>query len=205
MLSLPKPNRGAAFKVNVITLPNVPTTWGPFSPPSPNLVMKTGVLFLSTLVLATAPAFGQAVLLADQFSSMNESVFPDSGSIIQNGARPFGQSFTPSLSRVDFIRLNMNDADPGNGIGATLNLVLHSDSMSGPVLGSTPPVVLSDGSSAITSFFFPATVAVTPNTTYYLEVLVQPLSDSWGIISSGYGYLGGSVFVGGGAQVASDL
>jgi len=106
----------------------------------------------------------------------DESVFHGAGTPIQWCAPPFGQSFTPSLSAVDFIRLNRNDTYPGNSLGATLYLTLHSDSMSGPVLGSTTPVFVADGSSTISTFLFPTTVALYLRTTYYLEVLVQSVT-----------------------------
>ena len=154
-------------------------------------------LALLALLIAVHSAHGQGtVLLLDQYSSLNESV-AFGGSIIQQAPTPFGQSFTPTFSSIDFIRLNLNDALPGNGFGATIYLTLHSGSISGPLLNSTTPVFLPDSSSTITTFYFPESVALTPNDTYFFQVLTQPGSGWWSIVSGGYLYAGGSIFSGG--------
>jgi hypothetical protein len=110
-----------------------------------------------------------------------------------------GQSFSPTLAAIDYVRLNLNDPYPNspthNG-GATLSLTLRAESMFGPVLGTTSPVFLADDTAAIVPFLFPQTIALAPGTTYYLELILQP-SDNWGILSAEYNYAGGSGFWGG--------
>lgn len=159
---------------------------------------------LIALLLGIGWAQGQGTLLVmDQFSSTIEVSILGNGTRIQQMAMPFGQSFTPGLSAIDYIRLNLNDAFPGNGLGATIYMTLHSDSMFGPVLGSTTPVFLENGSAAITTFLFPTTIALIPGVPYFFEVLVQSPSDTWNIIIGGYNYPGGSLVFGGVPAVGS--
>lgn len=96
------------------------------------------VLFVS---LATA-AMGQGTFIYDQQSDVEGPV--GKVSVIQ-GLEPFGQSFTPTLSTVGFIRLHMGDANFGNGLGATVSLNLRSDLIAGPIISSTGPVTMPDG------------------------------------------------------------
>ena len=124
---------------------------------------------------------------------------------MQQVPTPWGQSFTPALSGVDFIRLKLADDRPGNGIGATVYLNLRSDSITGPILGTTASISMLDGFRGNPTFFFPATVPVTPGTTYYLEPITAPGSDFWNTIVSEYNYPGGSAIRGGLPVLASDL
>jgi hypothetical protein len=160
--------------------------------------MKTPTyLILSGLLLAATWAHSQGTLVLDQYSSLDERTMAGSGTPIQWFATPFGQSFTPSLSAIDYIKLNLSDHFTGNGLGATIYVVLHSDSIGGPVLGTTESVYLADSSATISTFLFASTIALTAGTAYYAEILIQSGSDDWDIITDGYNYTGGSLIVGG--------
>ena len=135
---------------------------------------------VACLLLALVPVAtrGQGTLVYDQESSSDES-YPIGGVRIQFYGT-VGQSFTPSLSTIGFVRLKLYDIAPGNALGATLMVNLRSTAINGPVLGTTTPVVLSNGFAGSVNFFFATAVPVVPNTTYFFETVVQS-GDNWGI------------------------
>ena len=128
----------------------------------------------AVLLLLTRIACGQGTFLYDQQSS-DESRYGEAAAGIQVN-QLIGQSFTPSLTAVGFIRLQLLDPNPGNGLGATLYINLRTTSISGPILDSSALVLLPDGAPGAPSFFdffFTTPVSVTPNTTYYFQPVVQ--------------------------------
>src|SRR5690242_8401107 len=97
------------------------------------------VAIVAPLVSSSA-SFGQGTFLYDQESSVNEiPPVPAAGTIIQQNS-PLGQSFTPSLTGIDFIRLKLSDNDAGNGLGATILLELRTGSITGTRIGLTGAV-----------------------------------------------------------------
>jgi hypothetical protein len=159
--------------------------------------MKIPTLILLGFACATGAARAQGTLVFDQESSSDEvSSF---GGVRIQFYGTVGQSFTPSLSTVGFVRLRQFDINPGNFVGATLVLNLRSTAINGPILGTTVPVVLDDSFAGSVSFFFAAAVPVTPSTTYFFETVVQS-GDNWGITTMsnlpGDNYPGG-IFYGG--------
>jgi len=111
---------------------------------------------------------GQGTIVYDQQSSIDESAWPNgAGPTIQGITAPFGQSFTPSFTSLDFIRLNLNDPDPVNGSGAVLYVNVRANSITGPILSSTSPVNLANGFTGVVSFLFGNTVSLTPGEVYY--------------------------------------
>ena len=137
-------------------------------------------------------AHAQGTFIYDQQSVPNDTTGGEGAPIIQaNG--PVGQSFTPLLPGVGFVRLFLGDSSR-NGIGATIFLNLRSDSMTGPILGSTQPVFMADGFTGRTNFLFPTEVAVSPGTTYIFELVVQS-GDNWSVIDDPqFNYPGGTAF-----------
>jgi hypothetical protein len=136
------------------------------------------LLFLLACTLAGITAQSQGTLVFDQESSSDETP-PIGGSPIQFYGS-VGQSFTPSLSTVGFIRVKMYDINPGNTIGATLVMNLRSNAINGPIIGTATPVVFTNGFTGSVNFFFAFAVAVVPNLTYFFETSVQS-GDTWGI------------------------
>jgi hypothetical protein len=126
------------------------------------------------LLFAAWYARGQGTFIYDQQSSVEARPGEVVAGIQAN--QPIGQSFTPSLSSIGFIRLQLLDLDPGNGLGATLLINLGTDSITGPVLGSTDPLFLADGFPGppnFVDFFFSTPASVAPGTTYYFQPVVQ--------------------------------
>ncbi len=140
--------------------------------------------------IALLPAPGQGTFVYDQQSSTTSGSFPlAAGAIIQHAA-PIGQSFTPSLSAVGFIRLELADNNPGNSLGAVLSVDLRMSGISGPILSTAAPVFLPDGFNGPANFLFGAPEAVTPGVTYYFDVNVLG-GDQWALLAIGGGEPGG--------------
>jgi len=138
-------------------------------------------------------------MIFDQQSS-DELNGGSGGNIIQN-VQPTGQSFTPSLSGIGFVRLNLFDQTRNNGIGAVVYVNLRSDSITGPIVDSTAPVALPDNfglplNTGFVTFFFPAEVPLQLGVKYYLQPVVQS-GDLWGIFGGSFGYTGGELYANG--------
>ena len=164
--------------------------------------MKTLLLLLTTFAGAIGAAQAQGTFVYDQESSTDE-VSPF-GAVPIQAYGTVGQSFTPSLSTVGFVRLRQFDITPGNALGATLMVNLRSTAINGPIIGTTTPVVLNDGFAGSVNFFFASAVPVTPSTTYFMETVVL-LGDNWGIRTLLDSYPSGSFYGGGFPYAGSDL
>jgi hypothetical protein len=160
------------------------------------LVMRVAVsLAVSSPFLVSA----QGTMVFDQQSS-DETNAGSSGNIIQN-VQPTGQSFTPSLDGVGFVRLQFFDFNGNNGVGATVYVNLRSDSITGPIVDSTAPVALPDNfglplNSGFVTFFFPTEVPLQPGTKYYFQPVVQS-GDQWVVAGGSFNYPGGDLYANG--------
>ena len=164
------------------------------------------------LLLTAAAAFllpvrakAQGTFIYDQQSSTDEGAPPYGGDPMQQIATPWGQSFTPGLSGIDFIRLELADSDPFDGSGATMYLNLHSDSITGAIIGTTEPVTMPNAFAGHPNFFFSTRVRLTPGVQYYFEAIVDPSSGPFRITAASYNYPGGSVYAGGRPVPQSDF
>jgi hypothetical protein len=163
--------------------------------------MKLRSRFISSTFLLTIwLARGQDTFVYDQQST----------NLIEGTAflnylwQPMGQSFTPSLSAVGFVTLNLYDAG-SSPIGATVYVNIRSNSLTGPILGSSVLVSMPDQFFGITNFSFTTPVSVVPGLTYYLEPVAQPGSDGWGSYVTDGSYAGGTIFASGGPVADRDL
>lgn len=167
-------------------------------------IMKTE-LFAAGVLFAVACASGQGTsFLYDQQSSTDEGNYGHGGGPSYQSLLPItGQSFTPSLSGVDFIRLELNDGDPAGTLSTTWFLNLHSDSIHGPILGTTAPVGLPGGFTGAANFFFPNTIPLTPGTAYWFD-LNSPDGAAWHVIDGIFNYPGGISWAGDIARPGAD-
>lgn len=157
------------------------------------LNIKTLLLLLTTFACAIGAAQAQGTFVYDQESSTDEvSRF---GSVRIQFYGTVGQSFTPSLSTIGFVRLRQFDLTPGNALGANLVVNLRSGDINGPIIGTTTAVTLADRFAGSVDFFFASAVPVIPNTTYYFQTLVQS-GDNWGITAMLDTYPNGSFISG---------
>ncbi len=147
---------------------------------------------MTLLLLAAVCADAQGTFLYDQQTSVNES-FPGygGGTRFSDLAPPTGQSFTPALSGIDFIRISISDNNPTDGLGSTWVLNLRSTSITGPILGTTALVNLPDGFSGYPTFIFPNTISLTPGTQYFFDVNSAD-GGAWGLIFASFNYSGGN-------------
>jgi hypothetical protein len=162
-------------------------------------IRTLGQLLVWTLGIASG--FAQGTFVYDQQSSVD--TLPGEIPVIIQQNAPIGQSFTPTLSAVGFIRLNLSDRVLNNGNGATIYLNLRASSITGPILASSTPVSMPDGFvsqyASYPTFFFEVPVVVTPGTTYYFDLVAEPGSDTWAVVRYIYGtdYVGGTDFISG--------
>jgi len=158
---------------------------------------------LQTLLLCL-PICGlaQGTFVYDQQSADETTPGGTTAPISSN--QPIGQSFTPTLSQVGFIRLYLGDS-VFNGIGATVYVNLRQDSITGPILSSTQPVFMPDAFVGHPDFLFASPVPVTPGAIYYVQPVVQSGDSNWAIVSYNYNYPGGTAFGGGQPTPPFDL
>ena len=161
--------------------------------------MKKTLILLNTLH-ASYYLLAQGTFVYDQQSVSSDARIGESLFDIQSN-QPIGQSFSPTLSSIDFIRLLLADRE-FNTVGATVLVNLRANSITGPILASTTPLFMPDGFAGVTNFLFAGSVPITPGTTYYFQPVVQS-GVPWGIVNDiHFMYSGGTMFSSG--QVVSD-
>lgn len=164
--------------------------------------MRTHLFCIVTIfVLAPRYALGQGTFVYDQQSADENT--PGEAAVGIQSNQPFGQSFTPSLSAVGFIRLQLIGPPANSG---TLAVNLRANSIIGTILGSTDPVLLPSGFNGYANFFFSTPIPVTPGVVYYFRPEVQSV-DSWriGAYNPLYDYPGGTEIYQGSPLPNSDL
>jgi hypothetical protein len=173
-------------------LPRAQIAIGTFNAQTNNR-MRIRKAFLRILTLFAAfRAYGQGTTFVyDQQSSTDEGYYGYGTGPAYQGLLPVtGQSFTPSLSGIDFIRLELNDSSPTGALGSTWFLNLHSDSIHGPILATTAPVDLPGAFTGTANFFFPNTIPLTPGATYWFDVN-SPDGGAWHLVAGILNYPGG--------------
>jgi hypothetical protein len=124
-----------------------------------------------------------------------------------------GQEFTPSLSGLDFVDVNLLPQSPTNT--GTFEIAIHQGTITAPVLGLSGQVVRSGAAGANTHFAFPSTVPLAPGDVYVLEVLQTAGNSGWAVevpTSAVVGgqtidmnYPGGRLIYGGVPQATEDM
>ena len=148
-------------------------------------------LFFGLVCLLTClRAFTQGTFVYDQQST----VFLEGAVEIIDSNQPVGQSFTPSLSAVNFIMLILVDASPFSPAGASAYVNLRANSISGPILGISDVVTMANNTGDVRTFLFPSAIPLTPGTMYYFQPIVLAGGDRW-ISAVSQGYAGGTAFV----------
>jgi len=160
--------------------------------------------YLLGLALTVTAFCAQGQFVYDQQSTPNDS---GGGAIAANFHTndSIGQSFTPILPSVDFIRLFFSDASGNTGAEVYLNLWSGSIG-TGTLLDSTTPLFLPTGFNNFTNFIFQNPVTLTPNTTYFFQPVVQPGSDLLNIgLTTGTAYPNGTAYFQGVPNTSLDL
>jgi hypothetical protein len=167
--------------------------------------MKTKMLLtIFLVVLLPQSVRSQGTFQYDQ-QSADEGNIQEGGSDIQQ-SQFIGQSFTPGLSSIGFIRLYIYNGLLGDISTATIHVNLRATSISGPSLGASIPVVIPGGSlfSSPVDFFFPNPVPVSAGTTYYFQPVVEN-NNNLGLNVATYNYLAGTAFGHGVPSPTQDL
>lgn len=155
-------------------------------------IIPSSALFFAAVLIAQ----GQGTFFYDQQSATNG--IATFGTSINQG-QPIGQAFTPSLSAVGFVQLQLQNNF--NLTNATIAVHLWADSLGGTYLGSTEPIALPAGYFALaTTFRFANQVAVTPGNTYYFQPVIQLGGNNDWIVSLDYYSYPGDYFFQGVAQ-----
>ncbi len=154
---------------------------------------------IAATLLVACVALGQGTVIYDQQSSTEADLGAQGFSIASN--QPIGQSFTPSLEAVRFIRMSLSRGSFNQG--ATIYLNLRSDSITGAVLAATSPVALAVGFIGTVDFLFASDVPVSPGTTYYFQPIIQS-GGPFFVTGDSFRYPGGSAFLQG-DPVSEDL
>jgi hypothetical protein len=137
-----------------------------------NEFMKAHLLLLAaSLSLTVTLTHGQGTFVYDQQSSV-EGHYGELAADVRTN-QPFGQSFTPSLSSVGFVRFFLWDGRFGAGSNLTTYVTLHSGSSTGPIIGTSDSLLLAPGFNAPQDFLFPSAVTVIPGTMYFLQLVGQ--------------------------------
>jgi hypothetical protein len=136
-------------------------------------------------------AFAQGTMYVyDQQSSVDGSYLEGGADIFQD--EPMGQSFTPQLSSVGFIRLYIYNGLFGNMSPANISVNLRSGSLDGAILGTSTVVTIPNGAFAgLVEFTFTSPISVVPGTTYYFQPVVLN-NNNLGLNAAPYGYTGGT-------------
>lgn len=156
------------------------------------------------LTIVSLPMWGQGnftPLLDQQAAPQHDSgVFPMAG---------VGQSFTPTLNSIDFIRLaiflNASDNPDHN---AQVYLNLRSDAIGGPIIGTTSLSLmpyLTLPAEGFVSFSFPTPVALTPGQQYFFEPVDAMGLNLWIYASANYHYPDGALYSNGTVVPNGDL
>lgn len=140
----------------------------------------------------------------DQQSPPPFVTFAESGYFIGTN-QPIGQSFTPTLSSIDFIFLQLEDYYFNNGTGAVIFVKLFSGSITnGTLLGSTAPISFPDGFGVSTvgyygetNFVFPSSIALTPGIQYFLQPVLLSGDASFYLGVGNLNYPGGTAYING--------
>ncbi|HXC46774.1 MAG TPA: hypothetical protein VNU20_00685 [Candidatus Sulfotelmatobacter sp.] len=117
---------------------------------------------------------------------------------------PLGQSFTPTMSSLNFVNLLTESGDATVG-DATVKVNIRSGSISGPILGTSQPTVIPFSvSPSVSSFRFSAPVTLNPGDVYVIEPFVVCGNTLIGSTDAN-NYLSGNQILGGVAQTKIDL
>jgi hypothetical protein len=125
-----------------------------------------------------------------------------------------GQEFTPSLSGLDFVDVNLLPQSVTNT--GTFEVAIHQGEITAPVLGLSGQVIRSGGTAGNnTHFTFPSTISLTQGDTYVLEVLQIAGNSGWAVevpvsaVVNGQtvdmNYAGGRLIYGGVPQATEDM
>lgn len=154
------------------------------------------------LLISNSILLAQGLFQYDQ-QTANQDLLNENSGGIDLSRQPLGQSFTPSLNAIGFIRLYLSSG--GTAGSGTFNINLRSDSVTGALLGTSDSVTLPAQTVGFVDFLFHTPVSVTPGNTYFFQPQ-QTSGTGWATDGSSlYNYSGGNGFVDGATLPQFDL
>ena len=166
--------------------------------------MKTILqIFILIGALNLSLCHAQGTFIYDQQSALEGNSGEGAPGIQSN--QLIGQSFTPSLTAVGFIRLYLTDGS-FNGVGATVSINLRANSIGGAILGSTQPVTVPDRFASYSDFLFSTPVDVTPGISYFIQPVLISGDSTFGVgARNSFNYSGGTAYFSGQPSTFVDL
>jgi hypothetical protein len=160
-----------------------------------------GLLPVILLVVSISPAKADTI----KFDQTNTGL--PVGSLFQNILvfSPIGQSFTPTLTSLNFV--NLLTATVGSTSPFTLEVDIRSGSISETILGTSQPTLVTPPSAIatiVTPFTFSTPVTLVPGDLYVMQVLTVS-GDALVGSANINNYPGGTEILGGVAQPNNDL
>jgi hypothetical protein len=138
--------------------------------------------------IASTVAHGQGYIL-DQHSSTGTPSVEGGANVSLNPS----QSFTPTLTTIDFVRLYVEYTIGGT---PTMSINLLANSPGGQLLASTTPLAVKN-STGLVEFSFANPVSLTPGSTYVLQPALQSSGDVHLNLFTQNVYAGGTLFYSG--------
>lgn len=175
---------------------------------------------LARLGLALALALAASATTRGDIIDQAYTPNPASGQGFNVGSainQPLGQSFTPTLTSLNFADLRIGDASSPPGTAAQVEVEIRQGSITGTVLGTATTTIPAGTNPAgtlptLTRFLFSGPIALTPGSTYVIEAFqIPPMTGSnanflwYGGPLTASTYPGGTAIVGGVAQPAFDF
>jgi len=154
------------------------------------------------IIVASAIAIGPIALGAGRAEAnlvvdQQQLVFNSGGGAINPGWTSFGQSFTPTLSAIQWAEFTLkNQSSPFVPIDLQLAILdgqVGSNGLGGPVLAVSPNAVLSDTSFTTVHFQLSTPLALTPGHQYVLQVNILTTNASLGWEQAFTAYSGGQM------------
>ncbi len=168
------------------------------------LTQRLGLLVLIILVVLISPARADSII----FDQTNTTL--PLGTVFQNILvfSPIGQSFTPTLTSLNFVNLLTGPVDLTTFTTPfTLELDIRWGSISGTVLGVSQPTTIipsSSFASIVTPFTFATPLTLVPGDLYVMQVVAISGNASVGSTNID-NYSGGTQILSGVAQPNNDL
>jgi hypothetical protein len=159
--------------------------------------MRCCYLCSSVAAFLAASAAAQGTFIYDQQSSTDETPWPvgSGGLAMQEIPAPWGQSFTPALGQVDFIRLLLYSHAPPGQSQTSVYINLRSDSLTGPIIATTDSVSLQYPFTGPVNFFFPMSIPLAPGATYFFDPHAS--GGYMNLANGSYNYPGGYAYANG--------
>ena len=144
-------------------------------PAMPSRVFRAALLWTAFALLAPAQsAFSQVV---DQSNGVG---VPGSLHSLLTGYGE-GQTFRPTLDRIDYAQFAIGRLGFGNGDPGTLFATIHHGARTNPALAQSPPVPVSGTNMLFPIFLFDPPVPLVPGDSYSLVLHIASGTENWGI------------------------